>query len=81
MTAAEQTIAHLADVPIVVEAELDRPLMTVREILKLAAGSAIRLTRAAGENVDLYVGEVLAGYGEIVVIENNVAVRITDFIE
>lgn len=80
MTAAEQ-IAHLADVPIAVEVQLDRRLMTVRDILKLTAGSAIRLTRAAGENVDLYLGEVLAGFGEIVVIENSVGVRITDFVE
>jgi flagellar motor switch protein FliN len=80
MTALEQ-IAHLADVPMDLEVQLDRRLLTVREILKLAAGSSIRLTRAAGENVDLHVGGVLAGYGEIVVIENSVGVRITDFVE
>ena len=80
MTAAEE-IAHLADVPITVEVQLDRRLMTVREILQLGAGCAIRLERAAGENVDLYVGDVLAGFGEIVAIENSIAVRVTDFLE
>jgi flagellar motor switch protein FliN/FliY len=80
MTAAEQ-FAHLADVPVAVEVQLDRRMMTMRAILQLSAGSAIRLTRAAGENVDMYIGEVLAGFGEIVLIENNVAVRITDFVE
>jgi flagellar motor switch protein FliN len=80
MTALEQ-IAHLADVPLDIEVQLDRRPLTVREILELAVGSSIRLTRAAGENVDLYAGGVLAGYGEIVVIENSVGVRITDFAE
>ena len=80
MNAIEQ-ISHLTDVPISIEVQLDRRLMTVRDILKLSAGSAIRLTRAAGENVDLYVGEILAGFGEIVVIDNNIGVRITDFLE
>ena len=80
MTALEE-IAHLADVPLEIEVQLDRRRMTVREILKLNVGTSIRLNRAAGENVDFYVGETLAGFGEIVVIENSVGVRITDFVE
>jgi len=80
VTASEQ-VAHLADVPVDIEVQLDCRVMTLREILKLGADSAIRLTRSAGENVDLYVGGALAGYGEIVVIENSIGVRITDFVE
>ena len=80
MTALDE-VAHLADVPLEVEVQLDRRLMTVREILKLNVGTAIRLNRSAGENVDLYVGSMLAGFGEIVVIENSVGIRITDFVE
>lgn len=80
MTALEQ-IAHLADVPVEIEVQLDRRMLTVRDVLKLTVGSSIRLTRSAGENVNLYVGKVLAGHGEIVVIENSVGVRITGFVE
>lgn len=78
---ALQEIAHLADVPIDIEVQLDRRMMTMREILKLGVGSNIRLNRSAGENVDLYVGQLLAAVGEIVWVENSVGVRITDFVE
>jgi flagellar motor switch protein FliN/FliY len=78
MTAMEQ-IAPFADVPVVVEAELDRRLLTVEQILQLEPGSLIGMKRSAGENIDLYVGEALIGCGEIVVVENALGVRITDF--
>jgi flagellar motor switch protein FliN/FliY len=72
-------IARFADVPVEVEVELDRRVLTVREILELNPGSVISMTRSAGENIDLYVGGKLVGFGEIVLIENNIGVRITDF--
>jgi flagellar motor switch protein FliN/FliY len=72
-------IARFADVPVEVEVELDRRVLTVREILELNPGSVISMARSAGENIDLYVGGKLVGFGEIVLIENNIGVRITDF--
>jgi flagellar motor switch protein FliN/FliY len=39
----------------------------------------IETGRSAGENIDIYIGGVLCGSGEIVVIENTLGVRITDF--
>jgi len=72
-------LARFADVPVEVEIELDRRVLSVREILALEAGSVITMTRSAGENIDLYVGGSLVAYGEIVLIENNIGVRITDF--
>jgi flagellar motor switch protein FliN len=78
MTPLEE-IAHLADVTVEIEALLDRRLMTVRDLLGLEEGSAVGLTRSAGENVDMYVGEVLVGSGEVIVIERMMGVRITDF--
>jgi flagellar motor switch protein FliN/FliY len=78
MSASEQ-IAHIADVPIDVEVELDRRVMTVAEVLDLNAGSVIRMTRSAGENIDILIGGALIGFGEIVIIEDTMGVRITDF--
>jgi flagellar motor switch protein FliN/FliY len=72
-------ITRFADVPIEVEVELDRRALSVREILELEEGSVIGMTRSAGENIDLYAGGKLMGYGEIVLIENRIGVRITDF--
>ena len=80
MTPLEE-IAHYADVHVPVEAQLDRKTMTVRELLELEVDTVVWLTRSAGENLDLYVGGTLVGYGEIVIIENSMGVRITDFRE
>jgi len=78
MSSLEQA-AFFADVPIDIDLVLDRKIMTVGEILELDAGSVIPLSRSAGENIDLYVGGVLVGFGEIVIIETTIGARITDF--
>ncbi len=78
MTPMEE-VASFRNVPVLVEAELGRLLMTVREILGLDRGSLIEISRAAGENIDVRVGGRLIGFGEIVLTENSAAVRITDF--
>jgi flagellar motor switch protein FliN len=80
MTAFEE-IGHLSDIPMDVDVLLDRKKMTVREILSLAQGSVIKMARSAGENIDIYVGGAMLGSGEIVIIEETVGVRITDFNE
>lgn len=75
----QEEVAPLADVPVDIEVELDRRIMSARELLRLEAGCVIGTSRSAGENIDIYIGGVLCGSGEIVVIENNLGVRITDF--
>ena len=80
MTAFEE-IGHLSDIPMDVDVLLDRKKMTVREILSLTQGSVIKMARSAGENIDIYVGGAMLGSGEIVIIEETVGVRITDFNE
>ena len=72
--------AHLADVPLRVEAVLDRLTMNMRTVASLEEGSVLTLTRSAGDNVDLYVGGVKLASGEIVVIENTIGVRLTDLL-
>ena len=73
-----QECLHLADVPLSVEAVLDRVIMNVRAVADLQPGSLIVLSRSAGDNVHLHVGGVLIASGEVVVIENTIGVRITD---
>jgi flagellar motor switch protein FliN/FliY len=75
----QEEIAPLGEVPVEIEIELDRRIMQAREILRLEEGSVIGTVRSAGENIDIYIGGVLFGSGEIVVIENTLGVRITDF--
>jgi flagellar motor switch protein FliN/FliY len=78
MTALEE-ISALSDVPVEVEVELDRKIMTIGAILDLDVDSVIRMTRSAGENIDILIGGTLIGFGEIVIIEEAVGVRITNF--
>ena len=78
MTTAEE-IGLCADVPLDITAELDRKIMTIRDILALETSSVVKMTRSAGENIDILVGNALVAFGEIVIIEATMGVRITDF--
>jgi flagellar motor switch protein FliN/FliY len=78
MTAQEE-VAHIATVPVDVEVQLDRRWIKMAEILALEEGSILEMRRSAGENLDIYVGGHLVAFGEIVIIENTMGVRITDF--
>jgi flagellar motor switch protein FliN/FliY len=80
MTAFEE-ITHLAEIRMDVNVEFDRVVMTIRDILALDKGSVIKTSCAAGENVQVLIGGVALGSGEIVIIEEAVGVRITDFRE
>ena len=72
-------IQHLSDIVVDVEVELDRKRISLRDLLDLQTGSVLKMSRSAGENIDIWVGGALIGYGEIVIIEDTMGVRITDF--
>jgi flagellar motor switch protein FliN/FliY len=74
-----EEVAPIADVLIDVAVELDRKLMSIREIVSLDVNSVIQMPRSAGENIDVYVGGAHVGSGEIVIIETIMGFRITDF--
>ncbi len=76
---AQEKVAHIAEVPVQVEVQLDRRWMKLSELLALEEDSIVELTRSAGENIDIFIGGELAAFGEIVIIETSMGVRITDF--
>ena len=78
MSPSEET-APIQDVPLEIGVELDRRFIKIREILDFEEGTIIELTRSAGENIDVYIGKRLVAFGEIVIIEHTMGVRITDF--
>ncbi len=78
MTPLEE-IVSLGEIPVEIEVELDRRTLRTQEVLELDVGSVLGTSRSAGENIDIYIGGVLCASGEIVVIENALGVRITDF--
>lgn len=73
-------IALLLDVPMRVTVELGRTKMTIKEILGLGEGSIIELEKLAGEPVDILVNDKLIAQGEVVVIDENFAVRVTKIV-
>jgi flagellar motor switch protein FliN/FliY len=70
----------LHEVEMGVTAELGRTRMQVREILDLCPGAVIELDRAAGSPVDILVNGTLIARGEVVVIDEEFGVRITEVI-
>lgn len=80
MTAMEM-IEGFADLRIDVEVQIDEKPMTLRKILALENSSVIKLPRSAGENIDILIGGALIGHGEVVVSDQSVGIRITDFRE
>ncbi|OLN22779.1 flagellar motor switch phosphatase FliY [Domibacillus antri] len=68
----------LFDIPLQVTVELGRTNRKVKDILELTSGSIIELDKLAGEPVDVLVNNRLVAKGEVVVIEENFGVRITN---
>ncbi len=69
---------HLADVELILHAELDQKMLTFEQLLNLQVGGIVLLGRATGENVDVYAGEVLLGSGEILIVDSMLAIRIAE---
>lgn len=73
-------IDMLFDIPLEITVELGRTKMQIRKILELGPGAVIQLDKLAGEPVDILANHKLVAKGEVVVIEENFGVRITDII-
>lgn len=73
-----EQFAHYLDMPLAVEAVLDRKILSIYEILSLEEGSVIKLNRSAGENIDLIIGGTPAAFAEVVIIDESMGVRVTD---
>ncbi|MBU0509495.1 flagellar motor switch protein FliN [bacterium] len=68
------------DIELPLSIELGRTSMLIRDIIKLAPGSIVELDKLSGEPVDLLVNGRLFGRGEVVVVEENFAVRLTEIV-
>ena len=75
-----QNVPLLLDVPLTLTVELGRATQLVQYILGLGEGSIIELNKQAGEPVDLLVSGKLIAKGEVVVIDENFGVRVTNII-
>lgn len=78
--AEEPNLNLLLDIPLKVTVELGRTKKQIKEILELSQGSIIELDKLAGEPVDILVNNKLIAKGEVVVIDENFGVRVTDIV-
>lgn len=80
-TAGEQGgIDMLGDVDLDVTIELGRTEMLVEDVLRLASGSVVELDKLAGDPVDVYVNNRLVARGEVLVLNDNFCIRISEIL-
>ncbi len=75
-----QSLDFILDIPLKVTVELGRSKMAIRDILQLAQGSVIELSKFAGEPLEVLVNDKLIARGEVVVVNEKFGIRLTDII-
>lgn len=74
-------LRRLSEVPVETSVEIGRTAMTVGETLELRVGSVVKLDRLAGEPVDLLVNGTPIAQGEVVVVDEQFGLRVTEIVE
>ena len=80
-TEQAQNLDLIMEVPLQVTVEIGRARRKVQDILEFAKGSLVVLDKLAGDQVDLFVNGKCIARGEVVVIEDNFGVRITEIVQ
>jgi flagellar motor switch/type III secretory pathway protein FliN len=78
---AAETADSFSDVYVTIEARFEERVMDLREVLAIQPGALFPLSRAAGETLSVYVGNVHLASAEVIVISDHLALRITEFEE
>lgn len=83
MTAPEhynvvEKLEQFGDLQLTLRAELDQTTLTYGELAELSVGSLIRLHRSIGENIAVYAENVLLGFGEVLLMDGLLTVRLTE---
>ena len=74
-------IQLLGDVDLNVAIELGRTEMAVEDVLKLGVGSVVELDKLAGDPVEVYANDRLVARGEVLVVDDNFCIRITEIVD
>ncbi len=77
-TDAAAEVAHYLDIPMKVRIQLGQRLLKIREILQLREQSIIELPKSAGENIDILINGRLVAFGEVLEMEGNAGIRLTN---
>lgn len=76
----EKTLDILLDVKVKVAVQLGSCLLPMRDVLELKPGSVVQLSQHATDPVGLYVNDKLVAYGEVVVVEDNFGIKVTELV-
>lgn len=68
------------DIPVKVSAVLGKKRMSVSDLMTLDAGSIIELDRRVGEPIDLYINDTLIARGELVMVDGQLGVTMTEIV-
>lgn len=80
MKGFELNFESLLDILVDITVEIGRKKMTIGELLNLSKGGIVELNKIAGDPVEIYVNEKLLGKGEIVVVNERLAVRVIEIV-
>ena len=82
MNMLEETkdLGLLMDVRVKLTVQLGSCRMPMREVMELVPGSVMQLNQEAKDPVGLYINEKLIAYGEVVVVEDNFGIKITEMV-
>jgi flagellar motor switch protein FliN/FliY len=69
------------DIPLDVSVELGHTKKTIKDVLELGPGSIIELDKLAGEAIDILVNQKYIAKGEVVVVDENFGIRITEILD
>ena len=72
---------RVIDVPLAVTLRFGQRQLTLRELLALNTGSLVELDRQVEEPVDLMLGERIVARGEVVIVDGNYGMRVTQVVE
>ena len=78
--AEEKTLDIVLDVKVKVTVQLGSVQLPMRDVLELAPGSVVQLMQHASDPVGLFVNDKLIAYGEVVVVEDNFGIKITELV-
>jgi flagellar motor switch protein FliN/FliY len=76
----EKALDVVLDVKVKVTVQLGSCLLPMRDVLELSPGSVVQLTQHASDPVGLFVNDKLVAYGEVVVVEDNFGIKITELV-
>ena len=76
----DASMEFLSDVNVQVRIELGRSTMNVQDVLKLGSGSIVGLNSMIGDPVNVFVNDRLVARGEVLVVKDSIAVRITEVV-